>query len=108
MRDLTDVATKENWKDVIRPSSLLDGCTIDGKIYCVPVNIHSWQWLWLSNKAFADAGVPVPKNWDEFVAAAPGSGEGRQDPARRRRPALADVRRLRRADGGDRRQGRLP
>src|SRR4029077_6644127 len=46
-------------------------CTVDGKVYCIPVNIHSWQWLWLSNKAFADAGVPVPKNWDEFVAAAP-------------------------------------
>jgi glucose/mannose transport system substrate-binding protein len=51
--------------------SLLDGCTVNGKIYCVPVNIHSRQWLWLSNKAFADAGVPVPKNWQEFVAAAP-------------------------------------
>ena len=37
----------------------------------MPVNIHSWQWLWLSNKAFEKAGVPVPKNWDEFVAAAP-------------------------------------
>jgi glucose/mannose transport system substrate-binding protein len=37
----------------------------------VPVNIHSWQWLWLSNKAFEDVGVPVPTNWDEFVAAAP-------------------------------------
>jgi glucose/mannose transport system substrate-binding protein len=71
MRDLTDVATKEHWKDVIRPSSLLDSCTIDGKIYCAPVNIHSWQWLWLSNAAFQKAGVPVPKNWDEFVAAAP-------------------------------------
>jgi glucose/mannose transport system substrate-binding protein len=71
MRDLTDLATKEKWAEVIRPKSLLDGCTVDGKVYCVPVNIHSWQWLWLSNKAFADAGVPVPKNWDEFVAAAP-------------------------------------
>ena len=71
MRDLTDLAEREKWKDIIRPSSLLDNCTIDGKIYCAPVNIHSWQWLWLSNKAFADAGVPVPKNWDEFVAAAP-------------------------------------
>jgi glucose/mannose transport system substrate-binding protein len=71
MRDLTDIATKEKWAEVIRPKSLLDGCTVDGKVYCVPVNIHSWQWLWLSNKAFADAGVPVPKNWDEFVAAAP-------------------------------------
>jgi glucose/mannose transport system substrate-binding protein len=71
MRDLTDVATKENWKEIIKPSSLLDSCTIDGKFYCAPVNIHSWQWLWLSNAAFEKAGVAVPKNWDEFVAAAP-------------------------------------
>ncbi|OCJ04378.1 ABC transporter substrate-binding protein [Rhizobium sp. AC44/96] len=71
MRDLTDVATAEHWKDIIRPASLLDSCTIDGKIYCAPVNIHSWQWLWLSNAAFKKAGVEVPKNWDEFVAAAP-------------------------------------
>ena len=71
MRDLTDVATRENWKEIIKPASLLDSCTIDGKIYCAPVNIHSWQWLWLSNAAFEQAGVAVPKNWDEFVAAAP-------------------------------------
>ncbi|RYC12371.1 ABC transporter substrate-binding protein [Ciceribacter ferrooxidans] len=71
MRDLTDVATKENWKEIVRPASLLDSCTIDGKIYCAPVNIHSWQWLWLSNGAFEKAGVAVPKNWDEYVAAAP-------------------------------------
>ncbi len=71
MKDLTDVATAGKWKDIIRPSTLLDSCTIDGKIYCAPVNIHSWQWLWLSNAAFQKAGVSVPKNWDEFVAAAP-------------------------------------
>jgi glucose/mannose transport system substrate-binding protein len=71
MRDLTDVATRENWKEVIRPASLLESCTIDGRVYCAPLNIHSWQWLWLSNAAFEAAGVAVPKNWDEFVAAAP-------------------------------------
>jgi len=71
LRDLTDVATQEKWSEVIRPASLLGGCTVDGKVYCVVVNIHSWQWLWLSHKAFADAGVAVPTNWDEFVAAAP-------------------------------------
>lgn len=71
MRDFTELAEKENWKEAIRPVSLLEGCTVDGKVYCVPVNIHSWQWLWLSNKAFEDAGVPVPTNWDEFVAAGP-------------------------------------
>jgi glucose/mannose transport system substrate-binding protein len=71
MRDLTDLATRENWKEIVKPASLLDSCTIEGKIYCAPVNIHSWQWLWLSNAAFKQAGIPVPKNWDEFVAAAP-------------------------------------
>ena len=71
MRDLTDLANKEGWKDIVKPSSLLDSCTLDGKIYCVPVNIHSQQWLWLSNAAFEKAGVSVPKNWDEYVAAAP-------------------------------------
>ncbi|MGK9054054.1 ABC transporter substrate-binding protein [Neorhizobium petrolearium] len=71
MRDLTEVAEKGKWKEVIRPISLLNSCTIDGKIYCAPINIHSWQWLWLSNDAFKAAGVPVPKNWNEFVAAAP-------------------------------------
>jgi glucose/mannose transport system substrate-binding protein len=71
MEDLTDIATAEGWRDIVHPVSLLDSCTVDGKVYCVPVNIHSWQWLWLSNKAFADAGIEVPKNWDEFVADAP-------------------------------------
>jgi glucose/mannose transport system substrate-binding protein len=71
MRDLSDVAEAGKWLDVIKPASLLKSCTLDGKIYCVPVNIHSWQWLWLSNAAFKKAGVEVPKNWTEFVAAAP-------------------------------------
>ena len=71
LRDLSDIAAKEKWTEIVQPKSLLDSCTLDGKIYCVPINIHSWQWLWLSNKAFADAGVPVPTNWDEFVAAGP-------------------------------------
>ncbi|WP_428688602.1 ABC transporter substrate-binding protein [Roseibium sp.] len=71
MRDLTDIAKAENWAEVVRPSSLLDSCTLDGRIYCVPVNIHSQQWLWLNNSVFEKAGIPVPSNWDEFAAAAP-------------------------------------
>ena len=69
--DLTDVAEAEGWKDIIFPSKLLDACTLDGRIYCAPVNIHSAQWLWLSHDAYAAAGVAVPTNWDEFVAAGP-------------------------------------
>ncbi|TPE49556.1 ABC transporter substrate-binding protein [Amaricoccus solimangrovi] len=71
MRDLDAVAEAQDWKSVINPPSLLESCMLDGHLYCIPVNIHSWQWLWLSNQAFADAGVPVPANWEEFVAAAP-------------------------------------
>lgn len=71
LMDLTDVAEAEGWKDIVNPPSLLESCTLDGRIYCAPVNIHSWQWLWLSHKAFADAGTAVPTTWDEFVAAAP-------------------------------------
>ncbi len=71
MQDLTEVAERDGWKDFIFPKNLIDSCVLDGKIYCVPVNIHSPEWLWLSNKAYEEAGIPVPKNWDEFVASAP-------------------------------------
>lgn len=71
MLDLTDVAEAEGWKDKVFPPSLLESCTVDGRIYCAPVNIHSPEWLWLSNKVYEDAGIPVPTNWNEFVATAP-------------------------------------
>jgi len=69
--DLTDVASENNWRNVIYPPSLLDACTFDGRVYCAPVNIHSAQWLWLSHDAYESSGVAVPTNWDEFVAAGP-------------------------------------
>lgn len=71
MLDLTELAEAEGWRDVVQPVSLLDSCTVDGRIYCVPVNIHSWQWIWLSHAAYETAGVDVPTNWNEFVAAGP-------------------------------------
>ncbi len=71
MLDLTDIAEAEGWADLVNPKRLLDSCTLDGKIYCVPVNIHSPQWLWLSHEAFSKAGVAVPDDWFGFVDAAP-------------------------------------
>ena len=71
MLDLSDIAAEGGWADVVNTSRLLDSCTLDGKVYCVPVNIHSPQWLWLSHDAFAKAGLDVPSDWFEFVAAAP-------------------------------------
>lgn len=71
MTDLTDLAEAQGWREIINPVSLLDSCTVDGRVYCVPMNIHSAQWLWVSHGAFEAAGLPVPTNWDEFVAGAP-------------------------------------
>ncbi len=71
MLDLTDLATKDNWAGTLRPKSQLDSCTYDGKVYCVPVNLHSGQWMWLNRHVFEDNGLPVPKDWNELIAAAP-------------------------------------
>jgi glucose/mannose transport system substrate-binding protein len=71
MQDLTDIAEAGHWRDIVQPISLLDACTIDGKVYCVPLNIHSPQWMWTSPAAFEAAGVAPATNWDELKAAAP-------------------------------------
>jgi glucose/mannose transport system substrate-binding protein len=71
MQDLTELATKEDWKSIVRPASQLEGCTRDGKVYCVPVNLHSAQWAWTNRHVYEDAGIAPPKNWDEIAAAAP-------------------------------------
>jgi len=69
--DLTDLAEAEGWADVVRPSTILDPCIKDGHVWCVPVNIHSWQWGWASIPVFEQSGVEMPSNLDEFLAAAP-------------------------------------
>ncbi len=73
MKDLTDVATAGKWKDhlsVRRPCST--ACTIDGKIYCVPAQTSApGSGCGCRMPPSRSAGVAVPKNWDEFVAAAP-------------------------------------
>lgn len=71
MMDLTELAEKEGWADFIRPKSLLESCTYEGRLYCVPLNIHSWEWMWVNPQAFRDAGTEPPKNWNDLVAAAP-------------------------------------
>jgi glucose/mannose transport system substrate-binding protein len=71
MMDLTELATKEDWATILRPKSQMDSCTVDGKVYCVPVNLHSAQWMWTNRKVYEDAGIAPPQNWDEFIAAAP-------------------------------------
>ena len=56
--DLTDLATEGKWEEVIRPKQISAACQVDGKWWCVPVNIHSNYWAWYSKPAFAKAGYP--------------------------------------------------
>lgn len=71
MLDLTEVAERGNWREVVNPQSLLDACTFEDRIYCAPVNIHSPQWMWTSPAAFEAAGVEPATTWEELKAAAP-------------------------------------
>ncbi len=71
MQDLTELATKEDWANILRPKSQMDSCTVDGKVYCVPVNLHSAQWMWTNRKVFTDLGMEPPKDINELIAAAP-------------------------------------
>ncbi|WMT90699.1 ABC transporter substrate-binding protein [Pelagibacterium sp. H642] len=71
MRDLTDIAEEMDIESFYVDQSLLEPCTYEGRIYCFPINIHSWDWLWLSTAAYEEIGQPVPTNWDEYVASWP-------------------------------------
>ena len=71
MQDLTELAAKEDWANILRPASQLESCTKDGKVYCVPVNLHSAQWMWTNRKVFTDLGMEPPKNINDLIALAP-------------------------------------
>ena len=71
MQDLTELASKEEWAKILRPASQLESCTVDGKVYCVPVNLHSAQWMWTNRKVFTDLGMEPPKDINELIALAP-------------------------------------
>ena len=69
--ELTDLAEQEGWKDFMRPASTMAACEVDGKVWCVPVNIHSWNWAWASIPAFEKAGVELPTSFPDFLEKAP-------------------------------------
>lgn len=69
--DLTELAESEGWDDFIRPEQIKEPCKIDGKWWCVPVNIHMQNWAWASIPAFEAAGLEVPTTWDDYLADLP-------------------------------------
>jgi glucose/mannose transport system substrate-binding protein len=72
MLDLSDLAAEEGWADFVYPATQLDPtCVRNGKVWCVPVNIHSAYWMWVNRHVYEDAGLEVPKTWDDVIATAP-------------------------------------
>ncbi|WP_417309835.1 ABC transporter substrate-binding protein [Devosia sp.] len=71
IRDLTDVVGDMDLESFYVDDSLLEPCRYEGGLYCLPVNIHSWDWLWLSTKAYEQIDQPVPTNWNEYVESWP-------------------------------------
>lgn len=69
--ELDDIAEEGKWAEIIRPQKIQSACLQNGHWYCVPVNIHSWDWGWYAYEPFEKAGLPNPRNFDEFVADAP-------------------------------------
>ena len=71
LQSLEEVASAEGWRDFIYPPELIETCEFEGEFYCVPVNIHSAQWMWINNEVFEKAGVPKPNTVQDFIAVAP-------------------------------------
>ena len=61
LQSLEEVASAEGWRDFIYPPELIETCEFEGEFYCVPVNIHSAQWMWINNEVFEKAGVSKTK-----------------------------------------------
>ena len=71
LQSLEEVASAEGWRDFIYPPELIETCEFEGEFYCVPVNIHSWQWMWINNDVYKQVGLPVPQTFEEFLDGAP-------------------------------------
>ena len=71
LQSLEEVASAEGWRDFIYPPELIETCEFEGEFYCVPVNIHSWQWMWINDDVYKQVGLPVPQTFEEFLAGAP-------------------------------------
>ncbi len=71
LQSLEEVASAEGWRDFIYPPELIETCEFEGEFYCVPVNIHSWQWMWINNDVYKQVGLPIPQTFEEFLAGAP-------------------------------------
>jgi glucose/mannose transport system substrate-binding protein len=66
VEDLRALFEEQGWLDKL-PKGLVDAITVDGAIYCVPVNVHRSNLLWYSPKVLAELSLTPPATWPEFL-----------------------------------------
>lgn len=65
---LDDYLAADGWKDSFTSDAVFSQMTYDGKIYAVPLNIAA-ACAFYNTEMFEEAGVEVPKTWDEMLDA---------------------------------------
>lgn len=66
VEDLRQLFEEQGWLDKL-PKGLVDAITVEGAIYCVPVNIHRSNLLWYSPKILAELSLTPPATWPDFL-----------------------------------------
>ena len=67
--DLTDLSVAQDWRGKLADPAVLDACTIEGRVFCVPVTLRVEGWMMLSRPGFARADVDLPEDWYRLGAA---------------------------------------
>lgn len=70
LANLDATAKAEKW-DALLPKVVADVMKYKGNYVAAPVNVHRVNWMWANPEVLKKAGVAgMPKNYDEFFAAA--------------------------------------
>jgi glucose/mannose transport system substrate-binding protein len=67
LRDLSELAEPNGWRDAIAPQ-VLPFVQTDDLFFAVPINMHRQNWVWANKAAFEKAGVAEPTTWAELIA----------------------------------------
>ncbi|QLG41529.1 extracellular solute-binding protein [Paenibacillus sp. E222] len=63
-----ELDAKPEWKDNFIPNAL-DGYTVDGDIYSVPMNLAPTSFIYYNEALFKQYNVKIPETWDELEQA---------------------------------------
>jgi glucose/mannose transport system substrate-binding protein len=70
LANMDATAKAEKWDELL-PKVVADVMKSKGSYVAAPVNVHRVNWMWANPEVLKKAGVTgMPKNWDEFFAAA--------------------------------------